>query len=311
MDRVRKKIVSTNGPAGIHDLMRVLRVMDVNGDDSLSRDELKAGLLDLGIEVSLSDMENLMVYFDTDHNGTISFAEFCDGIRGKLTATRANLVDEIFDSLEDPIGSGKTSIAIIEEELQSGGSGNHANTVLDEMEEMIRDAGTDEVSYDIFVDFYRSVSAAIDGDWKFEQMLRKTWPSLATPIEKQTVASVRSRSARSRDSATQGTSRSKNTRGSGRRRSSLDENDPLAAYRKENKRPDLVNRERLLRLKAAAHVQAVFRGHKGRKKSSYERKKHISKISKEKEDEAERKRNTQRIRRTQPKHNPIFRSARR
>jgi hypothetical protein len=33
----------------------------------LSRDELKAGLLDLGIDVSLSDMENLMIYFDRDH----------------------------------------------------------------------------------------------------------------------------------------------------------------------------------------------------------------------------------------------------
>ena len=67
VDRVRKKIVSVGGAEGISALMRVLKVMDTSGDDALSRDELKAGLLDLGIDVSLSDMENLMIYFDRDH----------------------------------------------------------------------------------------------------------------------------------------------------------------------------------------------------------------------------------------------------
>jgi Ca2+-binding EF-hand superfamily protein len=67
IDRVRKKIVSSGGAGGIAALMRVLKVMDSSGDDALSRDELKAGLLDLGIDVSLSDMENLMIYFDRDH----------------------------------------------------------------------------------------------------------------------------------------------------------------------------------------------------------------------------------------------------
>ena len=67
VDRIRKKIVATGGPNGMHALLRVLKVMDTSGDDQLSRDELKAGLLDLGIEVSLSDMENLMIFFDRDH----------------------------------------------------------------------------------------------------------------------------------------------------------------------------------------------------------------------------------------------------
>ena len=56
--------------------------------DFFNSDELKAGLLDLGIEVSLSDMENLMIFFDRDHSGTISFNEFCDGIRGQLNSKR-------------------------------------------------------------------------------------------------------------------------------------------------------------------------------------------------------------------------------
>ena len=73
VDRIRKKIVATGGPNGMHALLRVLKVMDTSGDDQLSRDELKAGLLDLGIEVSLSDMENLMIFFDRDHRCVILF----------------------------------------------------------------------------------------------------------------------------------------------------------------------------------------------------------------------------------------------
>jgi hypothetical protein len=302
--------VVTNGSGGIHDLMRVLRVMDVSGDDALSRDELKAGLLDLGIEVSLSDMENLMVYFDTDHSGTISFAEFCDGIRGELTSVRADLIDSVFDSLEDPVGSGKTTIAVIEEELQSGAAGgNHAGVVLDEIEDIARDAGTEEISYDLFVDFYRSVSAAIDGDWKFEEMMRQTWPVLSAPPPRPTsVVPSRSSSARSRASSNRLPSRGERR---GNRRSRRDENDPLDAFRKEKKRPDLFNRESVVRLKAAAHLQAVFRGHKGREKSDFERRKRVQKMAKANEDAAEREKMARRVKRTQPKHNPRFQAARR
>lgn len=310
IDRIRRKVVLTNGSEGIHDLMRVLRVMDVSGDDALSRDELKAGLLDLGIEVSLSDMENLMVYFDTDHSGTISFAEFCDGVRGELSSMRKDLIDSVFDSLEDPVGSGKTTIAVIEDELQTGAAaGNHANVVLNEIEDMSRNAGTGEISYDLFLDFYRSVSAAIDGDWKFEELMRLTWPVLRTPPPRPaSAAPSRSSSARPRNPSTRQQTRGKQRRN---RRGSRNDNDPLDAFRKERRRPDLFDRDNVVRLKAAAHLQAVFRGHKGREKSNFERRKRILKIAKAKEDAVEREKIARRVKRTQPKHNPRFQAARR
>ena len=72
-------------------MMRVLRIMDTNGDHMLSREELKAGLLDMGIELAMSDFDNIMILLDRNHDGVVSFAEFIEQVRPSIPL-RAQLV---------------------------------------------------------------------------------------------------------------------------------------------------------------------------------------------------------------------------
>ena len=65
------------------------------------------------------------------------------------------------------------------------------------------------------------------------------------------------------------------------------------------------------RLRAAAKLQSIFRGHKGRTKVNYERRKKKQASLREVQDNKEKAADAKRVRRTQPKHNPRFQAARR
>ena len=304
----------------MHALIRVLKVMDTSGDDALSRDELKAGLLDLGIDVSLSDMENLMIYFDRDHSGTISFSEFCDGIRGELSEKRLGMINRAFVSVEDPIGSGQTTFETLEEEISS--TSKHSDALLNEMDSQIEERQGDTIILlSEFIDYYRTLSAAVDGDRKFEALLQDTYPN----VEMKPVVVVSRNSSTSRNSnnsrngsrngsrMTRQPTRQGGSRSGSRSNSNTksQEEDALARFRKNKKRPDLAHNKGIVRLRAAAKLQSIFRGHKGRTKVNYERRKKEQASLREVQDNKEKAADAKRVRRTQPKHNPRFQAARR
>ncbi len=320
VERMRKKIVG-NGEGGLHALMRVLRMMDEDGDDSLSRDELKRGLLDLGVEVSLSDLENVMISFDKDHSGTISFAEFVDGIRGELSPLRLGYVERAFDLVEDPVGSGATTVGtcIAELERLAAASSTHADDLLDgdfdEMAQGNQDAGDNAViEWESFLDYYRTTSAAIDGDRRFVALMESAW---GTGVHEPAPALPRAASRKSskasafRAASSRGGSRANRRRASKAQQQGGDSDDALAAFRKGKKRPDLARNEGIIRLRAAARLQAVFRGHKGRHKVDYERRKKVIRQAQLDAERKEREREANRVKRTQPKHNPRFAARRR
>ena len=60
-----------------HDLEETFNAFDANGDGVLSKDELKNGLLSLGVKLSSEEIEGVMAVLDTDGNGEIDSHEFC------------------------------------------------------------------------------------------------------------------------------------------------------------------------------------------------------------------------------------------
>ena len=248
-------------------------------------------------------------------SGTLSFAEFCDGIRGTLSEKRMTMVNKAFHSVEDPIGSGETTFETLESEVN-----NDQSDVLDALEKMLDEKGGDSgvITEAEFVDYYRTLSASVDGDRKFEAILTSTYPNgdmkpaPVVPVKRSSRNSrnttSRNRSSANRGSGARGGTSSGNRGNSGGRRK---EEDALARFRKSKKRPDLANRSNMIRLKAANHLQAVFRGHKGRVKVDYERRKKEQKAVQDMQDKKEKDMHDKRVRRTQPKHNPRFQAARR
>ena len=233
-----------------------------------------------------------------------------------------SLIQLAFESIEDPVGSGRTTFDTLESEIDT--NVEQGEDLLNEMDRMLEETGNNDITQNDFTEYYRTISASIDGDRKFENSLRTTFLHLDTrpqPPPVKTSSSRNSRTSRNsntsrRSNASRGNaSRGNGSRGNGSRgngsRGNKKENDALARFRREKKRPDLANNEGMIRLMAANHLQAVFRGHKGRNKVDYERRKKEQLDIIQKQEEKERDVEKKRLKRTVAKHNPRFKAARR
>ena len=60
-----------------HDLEKTFNAFDANGDGVLSAEELKNGLLSLGVKLSTKEIDGVMTVLDTDGNGEVDRHEFC------------------------------------------------------------------------------------------------------------------------------------------------------------------------------------------------------------------------------------------
>ena len=108
--RVRQRVLERCGQqAGIKGLQRTLMIMDDNGDKRLTKEELKYGLRDYGLDLSPSEIDQAFVYFDRDRNGFVDITEFLVGIRGELNERRKKIIRLAFDIL-DKDGSGFVTV---------------------------------------------------------------------------------------------------------------------------------------------------------------------------------------------------------
>lgn len=108
--RVKSKLTERCGQNGLNALGRVLQAMDSSGDGVLSPKELKFGLRDLGVELSASELAQLVAVLDRNHDGSVDLSELVSALRGpRLSASRLALVHSAF-ALMDPDGRGTVSI---------------------------------------------------------------------------------------------------------------------------------------------------------------------------------------------------------
>ncbi|EGD77835.1 hypothetical protein PTSG_09468 [Salpingoeca rosetta] len=64
-------------PTTADDLVQAFKIIDENGDGSLSRKELEKALMNYGERMTRSEVEDVMK-FDTDKSGSIEYHEFCN-----------------------------------------------------------------------------------------------------------------------------------------------------------------------------------------------------------------------------------------
>jgi Ca2+-binding EF-hand superfamily protein len=155
--------------------------MDDCGDKRLSRDELMYGLRDYGISINPTELEQLFLIFDRDKNGFVDFDEFLVAIKGPMNERRKRLVKMAFDIL-DTDGSGEITIEELESKYDvSANPGVKAGKITrrQAMEEFMsqwdRTNKDGLVTLEEFEDYYKDISASIDGDDYFELMIRNAW----------------------------------------------------------------------------------------------------------------------------------------
>jgi Ca2+-binding EF-hand superfamily protein len=181
VDKVRKKIIARAGGHAIHSLYRVLKIMDDDGNKKLSKDELKFGLKDYGVELTSTELDNCMTTFDQDRDGTVSFDEFVLAMAPPMNERRLKFVNLAFDML-DRNGDGTCTL----DDLKYNYDAEHHPSVKtgkvksDEyLAEFLSQFDTIEkdgiVTREEFHQYYQNLAASIDGDDYFELMMRNAW----------------------------------------------------------------------------------------------------------------------------------------
>ena len=182
IQRVIARILSRCGQqAGIKGLQRTLMIMDDSGDKRLSKDELKYGLRDYGIELNIRELDEIFSYFDRDGNGFVDITEFLVGIRGDLNDRRKKMIRMAFDIL-DTDGSGYITVEEIADVYDVSQNPDVTMGKKTEKEALLEFMGQWEggdkdgvVTYEEFEDYYKEISAGIDDDEYFELMIRNAW----------------------------------------------------------------------------------------------------------------------------------------
>ena len=109
IDIVKAKLLQRAGSDGLRAVARVMKMMDDDGSRTLSKEELKTGLSDWGLDLNYSEIDSLFTFFDRDNSGSISFDEFLKGMRGPMSERRKNLVLQAF-KVVDKTGDGKVTV---------------------------------------------------------------------------------------------------------------------------------------------------------------------------------------------------------
>ncbi len=181
INKVRNKIVERGGSNGMRSIAKLLAIMDDNGDKRLSKDELKYGLRDYGVNLTLTELEQVFLYFDRDQNGFIDVNEFLVGIRGDLNDRRKRIVRFAFNLL-DKDQSGEVNVDEIllcydlnwHPEVRAGKM-TVKEAARDFMKQWDRQEVDGKITVTEFEDYYKELSASIDDDDYFELMIRNAW----------------------------------------------------------------------------------------------------------------------------------------
>lgn len=180
-EEIRQKVIElckTRSANGLRGLRRMFKVMDRNGNNSLSPVEFKYAMRDYGLNLSEIEVTQIVKHFDTNKDGQLSFDEFLRAIRGELNERRLDMVHQAYKVL-DKDGSGQVTIEDIKiaydvsfhPDFQSGRK--TADEVLSDFMQVWETHKRDHiVTIEEFEDYYKDLSASIDSDDYFELMIR-------------------------------------------------------------------------------------------------------------------------------------------
>ena len=173
----------TRGAVTRQTLARTFRALDsYDGNKKLTRDELIVGLRENGMHaMSQADAQLLCDYFDKNRDGTINFDEFLEGVRGKLNPTRQAIVDKAFYKF-DKDHSGVITTADMKGVYSAA---RHPKVRSGEMteEQVFKEFltkfgdkdGDGDVEKSEWDDYYGGISASVDNDEEFVQILVNAW----------------------------------------------------------------------------------------------------------------------------------------
>tara|TARA_B110001450_G_scaffold250568_1_gene269436 strand:- start:155 stop:1399 length:1245 start_codon:yes stop_codon:yes gene_type:complete len=162
--------------------------MDDNNSRSLDKYEFTKAMTDYMLGFTEGEIQKLFAYFDVDRSGDIAFDEFIRAIRGPMNAARKKVVAQCFKKLDkdasgwidisdirgvyvankhpDVISGKKTEDQILQEFLETFETAHAMRN---------NEAPNYVVTKEEFDEYYNNISASIDDDAYFAQMMISAW----------------------------------------------------------------------------------------------------------------------------------------
>eukprot|EP00993_Chasmostoma_nieuportense_P002616 NODE_3397_length_975_cov_63.614387_g3250_i0.p1 GENE.NODE_3397_length_975_cov_63.614387_g3250_i0~~NODE_3397_length_975_cov_63.614387_g3250_i0.p1 ORF type:complete len:313 (-),score=92.93 NODE_3397_length_975_cov_63.614387_g3250_i0:36-893(-) len=180
VDRVREMILEKGGRAGFRAIIRILRIMDDNGNRQLDPQEFEDGLNAYGLSPTKQEMQQIMEYFDRDRSGQISVTEFTRAVRGPMNTARASLVWQVYDQLDEnsdqvvTFDDVKMAYDVKQHPEVLSGEKTSQEVLMEFMKGWDKN-GDGTITREEFMEYYEDVGAGIDSDQYFELMIRNAW----------------------------------------------------------------------------------------------------------------------------------------
>lgn len=182
-----RKVLAIRGPGGLLGLAQQFRSIDAKSTGEIDINDFNLLIKNYKVPISEKDIRAVFEAFDKSGKWKINYHEFLMSVKGAMNQFRRKLVEMVFDSL-DKQGKG---IISIEDVLNAYSPLEHplvrakkrtGEQVLKEFIEtfkMYKDLyGTESetvVTKDEFADYFNIVSATIEKDREFEQIIVDTW----------------------------------------------------------------------------------------------------------------------------------------
>ncbi|XP_032076118.1 calcyphosin [Thamnophis elegans] len=170
------------GASGIKGLGRFFRIMDDNGSKSLDLEEFVKGLQDAGVPLERGEAEEIFSFCDKNKNGTLDFTEFLQALRPPMSNTRKEIIAKAFQKL-DRTGDGLVTVEDLHGVYNSrshpkfkSGEWTEDQVFSAFLESFDSPDDKDgKITNEEFLNYYSGVSASIDSDEYFVDMMKAAW----------------------------------------------------------------------------------------------------------------------------------------
>lgn len=166
-----RDVLKKRGATHIAGIRSRFRRADKNNTQTLDFSEFRQLLTDqLDIHLAEEDVYELFQAYDADCSGVISYEEFLAQLHGDMNSQRQAVLNEIFDSI-DKDHSGVVDVKdFVNNEVKKIQAMKRFMKIFD-----VEDVPDLKISRKQFQEHYAAISAVVDSDRKFVQIMKSAW----------------------------------------------------------------------------------------------------------------------------------------
>ncbi|XP_070563689.1 calcyphosin-like protein [Ptychodera flava] len=181
IEKLRTQLLA-RGSSGLKGFRRVLKLLDDDGNRTLTFEEFSKGLKEYNVIFEDAEVKQMFDAFDKDGSGTIDFDEFLGSLRPPISEARKDILEQAFAKL-DKTGEGVLSIDDFRGVYNVNKHPKYMNgewtedqvirSILDDFDSP--DDKDGQVTKDEFFNYYSGESAAINKDVYFILMIKNAY----------------------------------------------------------------------------------------------------------------------------------------